>query len=163
MNNLPSSIWQWITERSSVIGIAVTVVVSLAPFLVLAWRNLNLRRKELRDKRFETYHDLIARLVQAKPGQEQKLHTQIAVAYELRNFPEYYELSLRELRSLRQHWSSNAAHQSLIDEMDISIDYISKLAGHRSITRRLLTPRTRREFMRHALLSPQDGENHEQQ
>ncbi len=53
-----------------------------------AWTFLDQRKRELRDRRFEIFHRLIRDLVEAPEGQAGiKLDRQIAVVFELRNFP----------------------------------------------------------------------------
>ncbi len=77
----------------------------------------------LRDKRFDRYHSLIKELVdeQIEPDKVKKLHRQIAVVFELRNFPSYFPVSKRILQDLKNSWT----HPSIVVELDRSIDYMS--------------------------------------
>ena len=77
-------------------------------------------RQSLRDKRFKIYHDLLKQLVdEAVP----KLDRQIAVIFELRHFPDYYEVSKRILKGLKVSWKDN---HRITNEIDITLDYMRK-------------------------------------
>ncbi len=81
------------------------------------WRHVDHRQVEM-----TTYHEMIRRLVGAR-GYDVFLNEQLAMIYDLRNFPEYYDHTVRQLRLLREHWSSNEA---LIGEIDETISYIER-------------------------------------
>ena len=108
----------------------IAALVSIGAIAVTAIHYINLRSQEIRQKRFEVYHSLIRDFVQ--PDQTTGatyLDRQIAVAFELRNFPEYYELSLRLLEGLLHSWKehdSGSQRNRLLDEMKRTIEYIQK-------------------------------------
>ncbi len=85
------------------------------------WASLKFR-EYLKDKRFKTYHELINELVneQRNPDRVIKLDRQIAIVYELRNFPNYYPLSTRILNDLRQQWTG----PRILKEMDLSLKFM---------------------------------------
>ena len=60
-------------------------------------------REYLKDKRFNNYHLLIKDLVdeQDRPDRYIKIDRQIAIIYELRNYPSYYPVSQRILTGLK--------------------------------------------------------------
>lgn len=82
----------------------------------------------LKDKRFETYHQLIKELVdeQVNPDKKIKLDRQIAIVFELRNFPSYFEVSKRILKGLRDQWKDIQGVKRVIEEIDISLCYMSR-------------------------------------
>lgn len=81
-----------------------------------------------KDKRFEVYHRLIKELVdeQGNPDKHIKLDRQIAVVYELRNFPKYFEVTKRILIGLKNQWKDNGDVKRIIEEIDISLTYMGK-------------------------------------
>ncbi len=114
------SLWTWLDSHSGAFSLVVTLVTSL----FLALKYLNQRAIEIRDRRFEIYHTLIQRLVEPAPGTVMKLDRQIAVVYELRNFPEYFDVTLRILRGLRDAWKSAAGAERLLSEIDLTLAYV---------------------------------------
>jgi len=58
------------------------------------------------------------------------LDRQLAVVFELRRFPEYFEPSLRILIGLREGWSESYGpadkRNRLLEEMDTTIEHIRK-------------------------------------
>jgi len=83
------------------------------------WGLLNFR-EQIRDKRFETYHKLIDWLV----GGEIKLEHQIAVVYELRNFPSYLDVSKRILKGLQEQWKNK--DKRILSEIELTVSYMEK-------------------------------------
>jgi hypothetical protein len=105
------------------------LIVAVLPVAWAAWHYLALKRKELRSERFKTYHLLIKQLVQPeeKDG-NMRIDRQLAIVFEFRRFPEYFEPSLRILEGLRQDWK-NGNYGRLFDEMDATIPLIKKRNG----------------------------------
>jgi len=105
---------------------ALVVLVAAIPIVWQAWQYFDQKRLELKDRRFNTYHDLIRRLVESDtPQQSLRLDRQIAVVYELRNFPEYKEVTLRILDGLRKDWSElESTPRRLLDEIDLALAYL---------------------------------------
>src|SRR2546427_7256901 len=118
--------WNWLNTNAGALSLLLAVVLTMGPLVFSAWRYLSLRADELRFRRFEIYHNLIRQLVAPEPGyQTPYLDRQIAAIYELRNFPEYYELSIRLLRGLKQTWANNP-HPRLLEEVDHSMVYMNQ-------------------------------------
>ncbi len=83
-------------------------------------------REYIKDKRFNTYHSLLKDLVDGSnnPGGYLKLDRQIAIIFELRNFPEYFEVTERILTDLRNdHWKDN---HRLSKEIGFTLAHINK-------------------------------------
>lgn len=106
---------------------AIALLVVLIPLTYQAWQYLDQRKRELKDKRFETYHNLIRSLV--GPTDEKAimmyLDRQIAIVFELRNFLEYAEVSERILKGLKDAWFENANNARLLTEIDLTLKYLS--------------------------------------
>jgi hypothetical protein len=107
--------------------IAIPLLVVLIPLAYQAWTYVDQRKRELRDKRFETFHKLIRDLVEPSEGKAMYIDRQIAVVFELRNFPEYAEVTKRILEGLRQTWSKNPDKNSrLLTEIELTLASLPK-------------------------------------
>ncbi len=75
-------------------SVSIAIVVSLFGGLFKFWQYIDIKRSELKQKRFENYHKLIERLVSPIPNSEQmSLDIQKAIVFELRNYPEYKKVT----------------------------------------------------------------------
>lgn len=114
------------TSWCSLIGV-IAAVFSIGGMIWSICRYFDLRTKEIQQKRFEIYHSLIKDFVQPDPVMKQTyVDRQIAIAFELRSFPEYYELSIRILEGLSAAWTPTAQTQRLHAEMKLAIDCMKK-------------------------------------
>ncbi|WP_331775448.1 hypothetical protein [Sulfurospirillum sp. 1612] len=89
------------------IGAFLVTLISLA---FSAKRYLDIRTREEEVFRFKTYHRLLKTI--SKGSDENgilKLVSQVAYIYELRNFPEYKDLTKKTLNQLRKEWSHDEA------------------------------------------------------
>jgi hypothetical protein len=109
--NYPISKW---------IGLAASLISILA-FFIPIYRYLSQKREEQKDKRFITYHKLIADLVNAPGGM---LDRQIAIVFEFRNFPDYFDLSKRIITDLKEQWKKLDGNERLITEMEFALKHI---------------------------------------
>ncbi len=103
------------------IGI-VGIVLAYFAVLLPIYKYLQEKRLEERDKRFLNYHNLIDELV-GGPGKTPMLDRQIATVYELRNFKEYYPVSLRILAGLKQTWADRGdsnKNKRVLDEINLT-------------------------------------------
>src|SRR6266436_8112121 len=96
------AVWTWLNANAGAFALVVTLVTTF----IVAIKYLSQRRVEIRDRRFRTYHTLIKNFVQPEGGVTM-LDRQTAVAYEFRNFPEYYDVTLRILHDLRAQWGAS--------------------------------------------------------
>ena len=63
---------------------------------------LSIKGADQRERHFLAYHKLIQQLVEREePDQPMRIDRQIAVIFELRNFKEYFPVTLRILRGLK--------------------------------------------------------------
>ena len=99
--------------------LAVTIISALGGGL---WGIVKFR-EYLRDRRFKAYHELVDELVneQKNPDRHIKLDRQIAIVYELRNFPGYFPVSLRILTDLKELWPNSRIKK----EIDFSIRFMN--------------------------------------
>lgn len=117
-------LWDVLNSKAAAIGIILTILTALWASL----RALAVRRRELRAQAFETYHKLIHTLVAKDDrGEDPKLDVQIAVIYELRRFPAYFDLSLGMLEGLVDFWPRNKRRD---DEMHKTIGEIKRKSKH---------------------------------
>lgn len=79
----------YINDNASAIALIFVIIGG-----IFAWIKF---REYVKDKRFVTYHKLIDELVDEKshPSGKLMLDRQIAIIYELRNFPKYYKVTHR--------------------------------------------------------------------
>src|SRR5438132_13145128 len=113
---------RWISSGLNVgaLGAAIVFVFSVFQFL-------SVRKRESRPKEFEQYHSLIEKLVTPSHREGIFLDQQIAVVFELRNFPRYFECTERILSGLRTLWSQTKEwpnYDRLIQELGLTLRYI---------------------------------------
>lgn len=107
----------------------VSAALAAIPLLWLAFQYIFQKRQEQRNRRFETYHALIKQLAQPETkGEPMRLDRQLAVIFELRRFPEYYEPSLRIFRGMREHWAKKTKigkkRKRWLEELDATIAWM---------------------------------------
>ncbi len=122
---------------------ALTVLISIATGLFWfiyrifkLFKYISEKHKEFKDKQFEKYHRLIKDLSQSDtPGEPIKLDRQIATVYELRNFPDYYDVSIRILTGWvkAKNDATQEKHNRLYDEMELSIAFMQQKNKIRNI------------------------------
>ena len=109
------------------LGSAVPLLISLVVYSVL---HIISHRGQVRQQRFLNYHKLVNWLVEGREEQEKiRLDSQIAVVYELRNYREYKEVSIRILKGLRKYWTKTPDKPDidrLIEEIDYTLGNLQK-------------------------------------
>lgn len=123
-----SHIWKWLNDNAGALG----VLLVIAPLAWATYTYLSIKKAEERERRFLAYHKLIQQLVEREdPNQPMRLDRQIAIIFELRNFKEYFPVTLRILQGLKETWANYCPEEKrnrLHEELDESIGYIkSKL------------------------------------
>lgn len=115
----------WLNANAGALGVLIALGLPVVAAAVAFVRYLNLRSKELQHERFKIYHDLVRQLVQPEaPGLPMQLDRQIAIVYEMRHFPEYFDLTRRMLEGLLKSWTE-PRHGRLADEIQLTIEYIA--------------------------------------
>lgn len=104
-----------------IIGILAIYISIIQPILSFT----NAQKKANKDRRFETYHNLIDDFAGA--NRTAKLDRQIAIAFELRRFPEYFDVTKRILNDwINEHEQSEEKNiKRLVKEMSLSVEYIN--------------------------------------
>lgn len=114
---------QFFKEHLADIGTVATILSLLVTVAVLAFsalRYVTVRRDELRNLRYERYHELVRTISQgADLGGALKLVSQRAYIYELRHFPEYKALTTRLLQSLIDEWNTNDSRCNVVLDAEI--------------------------------------------
>jgi hypothetical protein len=100
-------------------GTIITILLAYFLLILPIQKYLQDRRLQEKDIRFRNYHELIDRLVGAG-GKAAMLDRQIAIIYELRNFKDYYPVTLRILKGLKEKWGDNRVS----DEINLTISHI---------------------------------------
>jgi hypothetical protein len=117
----------WLSTNAGILSIVVTLLIAIVPAIWSFIRYLDFKNKELKHERFRIFHELIRDLVQPNTaGNGMYLDRQIAILYELRSFPEYYEVLDRMLKGLRENWSQHPSSARLVMELDLTLAYITK-------------------------------------
>jgi hypothetical protein len=119
-----SAVWKFLNDNAGALGLLVVVL----PLGWSVWEYLRLKRRDLRQETFQTYHNLIKLLVERENQDVPKmLDRQTAIVFELRNFKEYYPVSLRILSGLREDWKDYGPPEKrsrLLAEIDETISFI---------------------------------------
>ena len=107
-------------------GVSATGVGAAIAFVFSVFQFLSVRKRESRERGFDRYHLLVERLV--SPGEKggMFLDRQIAVVFELRHFPRYYECTERILSGLQQAWIHEKDTARLIQEIRLTLTYIKR-------------------------------------
>jgi hypothetical protein len=106
-------------------GLTVGAVGAAIAFVVSVFQFLSVKKRESREREFDKYHGLIQNLVSPEKSGAVFLDRQIAVVFELRNFPRYFECTQRILNGLKRDWQQIAPAR-LMDEIDLTIIHIKK-------------------------------------
>ena len=105
-----------------VIGLLIAYFSLIVPIR----QYLGQRKLEEKDKRFNNYHRLIKELVSPdSQGQAVMMDRQIAVIFELRNYPEYYEVSKRILEDLATIWKHDSRSERVTNEINLTVRFIN--------------------------------------
>lgn len=118
----------WLNTNAGILSITVAILLAVVPAVWTFIRYLGLKNRELQFERFKIYHQLIKDLVQPEAkGESMMIDRQIVIVFELRNFADYFELTLRTLQGLKRQWDTgHPQFARLIDEMDRTIKFIQK-------------------------------------
>ena len=101
----------------------IGLLIAYFGLVVPIFRYLNQRKLEERDKRFLNFDGLIKELVEPGKDGQVMLDRQIAVIYELRNYPKYFDLSKRMLSDLKVAWQKED-YPRIIKEIELTLEYI---------------------------------------
>ena len=115
--------WEMLNSNSGAIGLFLASL----PFLWAAIEYVRKARSERIQTRFENYHRLVAELVDGPEDHPLRLDRQLAIVFELQNYPEYREPTLRILEHLRIVGETDVLKfRNLIAQIDDTIAALSK-------------------------------------
>jgi len=116
MSNYLTQIIDFFKTSSGWISIFLIVIAGLWQY----WRFI-------KEWNFKNYHRLIKALNQSDtPNESIKLYRQVAVVYELRNYPRYFSVSKRILKGWLDSRESEEKFKPLYKEMELSIEFMNK-------------------------------------
>ena len=115
------------TVTATIVVASIAAIPALISLAISVWRYTSDHRASHRQQRFENYHRLIHELVEGQENQKlPRLDSQIAIIFELRNYPEYRELSERILNGLKSFWPENIKNQRLHEEIRLTLLKLTK-------------------------------------
>ncbi|MFJ4386988.1 hypothetical protein ACIP02_22005 [Pseudomonas sp. NPDC089408] len=135
--------WKWISDNNGALAFLLALGVAGCGL----YHYISIKRSEERGRRFSSYHELVEALNGDGKGGSPYIDRQITVVYEMRNFPEYYPVTLRLLkRSLerwrmrdrdavyinRWLWKKPVNNSSLVQEAELTIKYIERIRSEKS-------------------------------
>ncbi|WP_010483162.1 hypothetical protein [Pseudomonas sp. S9] len=119
--NVFEIMWAWLNANSGVLALLLV----LLPLCWSVYTHLSIKKQDLKERRFDAYHKLIQQLVERERNDMPlRIDRQIAVVFELRNFKEYFPVSLRILKGLKEDWKDygpESKRTRLHDELDLTI------------------------------------------
>lgn len=129
------SVWEWLKEYNG----TVAVFVSLITGGFALYHYIAIKKSEDAARRFTTYHKMIQDLNIGEDGEAQYIDRQIAIVFEMRNFPDYYPATLRILKRSLPRWRLFAqTHPNpfspnlLAEEAELTIRHITRKLNERS-------------------------------
>lgn len=138
-----AEIWKWVSDNNGALAFVLALGVSGSAL----YHYISIKRAEEMARRFSSYHELVEALNGDGRGGAPYIDRQITVVYEMRNFPEYYPVTLRLLkrslekwRKLKREdtytskwlWKKPADTITLIEEAELTIRYITRLQTQKS-------------------------------
>ncbi|MBR9973197.1 hypothetical protein [Magnetospirillum sulfuroxidans] len=97
---------------------------SVAGIAFQASRYMAVRNADLRQREFENYHRLLHDLATGFDGKG-KMVSQMAIIFELRNYPSYAQMSIKVLKKLQDDWKDSGKPE-LLDELVSTINFLNK-------------------------------------
>jgi hypothetical protein len=119
-----TQIFGWLSNTA-----LLSILGSALAFMWSTYQQIAQRKAEAREREFHNFHKLVKQLVSPDSESETTfIDRQGAVAFELRHFPRYYELTERMLLGLKKGWAEipNPALPRLIKEIDLTLQHIQQ-------------------------------------
>lgn len=102
------------------------IIISLFGIVIPLYKFISEKNLKQKDLRFKTYHLLIKDFVEPdKETGKIMLDRQIATCFELRNFPEYFEVTKRILSDLYLQWNKDDRNKRIVKEIKYTLKYIT--------------------------------------
>jgi len=115
---LENPIKMTLSDWASLCGIIV-FFISIISIAFSAYKYIAIRSREQRQKNFENYHNILKYVSAGNKEKDDsmKLVSQLAYLYELRNFPEYKDITIRALISLITDWDKKEPDKNIKDQL----------------------------------------------
>lgn len=85
---------------------ALGIIVAIVPIIWATYNYISIKNSENRNTRFTNYHNLIRGITQGDPGEDVVyLDRQTAIAFELKNYPEYAPVTIKILSGFKKRIS----------------------------------------------------------
>jgi hypothetical protein len=107
----------WISVNAPALGTIVTLLAVLFPSV----QYVLTKKSEDKKHTFAAYHKLIGDLVDTP---NPKLDRQIAIIFELRNFKDYFPVSIRLLEGIKEDWINQEIKPRIFKEIDLTVNYM---------------------------------------
>jgi hypothetical protein len=122
---------EWIGNHLAALG----ALGASATFIWSAIQFFLGRRQDRQTREFEAFHRLIKELVEPDERSGATwVDRQVAVVFELRHFPRYFEVTYRILAGLREAWGQHQGNTTrLLEEMDRTLSYIRKQKPNKAL------------------------------
>lgn len=108
--------------------LAILIAIFFGSFRIKQYNDI--KKMELKQKRFENYHLLIDRLIAPQIEGRPSLDVQKSVCFEFRNYPEYKKVT----KNILEHWkekflkdNKESEYISIIEIVDDTLEYLNKL------------------------------------
>ncbi|SER46653.1 hypothetical protein SAMN05421690_10291 [Nitrosomonas sp. Nm51] len=115
---------EWFKKNESglkALSIFIGVIVPLTTLSFSAVKYVETNNRLASQKTFENYHLIIGRI---GGGEHADIFVAASNVYELRNYPEYREFSIRLLQDMKDNWASGK-NDVFSREIDLTIEYLS--------------------------------------
>lgn len=115
------------------------LLILIIPLLIPLWKFIDSKSKQQNQINFERFHDSLMSGLANQGGEKVGLDQQVAILYELRNYPEYFPVVKRLLIYQIGRWEGLLGKEPhfnmLIQEANETLKYISKNPIQRLISR----------------------------
>lgn len=117
--------WDW-NAFATTLGFAVP----MAGMAFSGWHWVNTRKEEMRQRRYENFHEIVSVLISGRNGDGNTfVDSQVAACFELRNYPEYAEVTCRIINGLLAKWRPHMHEpglERLVHEGELTVAHLSK-------------------------------------
>ncbi|WP_054060109.1 hypothetical protein [Pseudomonas asplenii] len=120
-------IWKWVVGNNGVLAFLLALAVAGSAL----YHYISIKRAEERARRFSNFHQLIQDMNGDASGAAPYIDRQIAIIFELRNFPEYFPVTERILDRARKRWifknfGNGGAYDGVIKEAGKTLSLIAR-------------------------------------
>lgn len=119
--------WKWVSDNNGALAFLLAFITAGCAL----YHYISIKRSEERARRFSNFHQLIQDMNGDATGGAPYIDRQIAIIFELRNFPEYFPVTERILNRARKRWifknfGNGGVYDGVIKEADKTLSLISR-------------------------------------